>query len=544
VSHHLRPRTWAPAVLLTVGALALPASPAFASRGQESVFQDDPQVLTGSDSQIDARMATLQRLGVDRIRVSMLWRAVAPAEGSTTRPAFGPGGASNPAAYPKDAFFAYDRLLTLAARHGLQVYFCITGPAPLWATANPNKREGQANPRSSEYRAFVTAVGQRYSGTYPAPKSPTRAGPTLPRVSMWSLYNEPNQPGWLRPQAVRVGRKVIPRSPRLYRSLEENGYAALRATGHGRDRILLAETAPRGSKSLGRTSPMRPLLFIRELYCLDRRTRPYRGKAAKARGCPTTRSGRRKFVGRHPGLFRSSAWAHHPYALELPPQFGDRTRDQVTLAVLPRLTRTLDRIFRRYHKRRRLGIWLTEYGYQSRPPDPFTGFRPKVQAAYINQGEYMAYRYRRVRSMSQFLLVDEPPDTSVSPGNPRYWGSTFQTGLVQRSGRRKPAFGAYQRPAFASPQRVRGGGRVRVWGGLRSAPNGRKLSGKLQFRARGARKWKSVRRFSTRNFHNYVTVNTRARKGQRHTGYYRLLWRNPAGGKALTSRATYVKLRR
>lgn len=540
---NLRPRTWAPALLLTAAALALP-SPALASRGQESVFQDDPQLLTGSDSQIDARMATLQHLGVDRLRVSMLWRAVAPGQNSKTRPAFGAGGASNPGAYPTSSFFAYDRIVTLAARHGLQVYFCITGPAPLWATANPNKGEGQAEPRSSDYRDFTTAVGTRYSGTYPAPPSPTRAEATLPRVSMWSLYNEPNQPGWLRPQAVTAGRKKIPRSPRLYRSLEENGYAALRATGHGGDRILLAETAPRGSKALRRTAPMRPLLFIRELYCLDRRIRPYRGRAAKARGCPTTRSGRRKFVARHPGLFRSTAWAHHPYALELPPQIGDITRDQVTLAVLPRLTRTLDRIFRHYRKHRRLGIWLTEYGYQSRPPDPFTGFRPKVQSAYINQAEYMAYRNRRVRSMSQFLLVDEPPDTTVSPRNPRYWGSTFQTGLVLRSGRRKPAFTAYQRPAYASPERVRGGGRVRVWGGLRSAPNGARLSGRLQFRSRGARKWKTVRRFSTRNFHNYVVVNTRASKGQRHTGYYRLLWRNPAGGKALASRASYVKLRR
>ena len=34
---------------------------------------------------------------------------------------------------------------------------------------------------------------------------------------MWSIWNEPNQPGWLRPQAQRVGRRTVPTSPRPYR---------------------------------------------------------------------------------------------------------------------------------------------------------------------------------------------------------------------------------------------------------------------------------------------------------------------------------------
>ena len=55
----------------------------------------------------------------------------------------------------------------------------------------------------------MQAAGLRYSGRY--------AG--LPRVSSWSIWNEPNQPGWLAPQWRRVGDTWVPNSPRLYRQL-------------------------------------------------------------------------------------------------------------------------------------------------------------------------------------------------------------------------------------------------------------------------------------------------------------------------------------
>lgn len=560
---------------VAAAAIILAAAPgAQASSRMESVFQDDPSLITGSDQKVENTMATLAGLGVDRVRVSVLWRSLAPATRSPTRPRFGGGGEADPAAYPAPAWNTYDRIVDAARRYGLSTYFTITGPAPLWATANTARRQRQANPNASDFRAFVTAVGRRYSGSYrdedivtpPAPQpgndngsgglgglfggnqpqqpaGPTRTpGPILPRVSFWSIYNEPNQPGWLRPQARRVGRSVVPDSPRIYRSLQDAGYAALRATGHGRDTILLAETAPRGSKHLGRVTPMRPLLFIRELYCLKRNYRPYTGRAAKVRGCPTTRAGRRRFVSQHPGLFNSSAWAHHPYALEVPPHVADRTRDQVTIASLPRLTRTLDHVFRRYGKRRRLGVWLTEYGYQSDPPDPFTGFPYRTQAAYINQGEDIGFRNRRIRSTSQFLLVDDKPDTSVPRRDPRYWGSTFQTGLVTLGGKRKPAFIAYQRPIDVTPARARRGRRLRIWGGLRSAPNGRRLGADLQFKRKGGRRWIKLRRVSTRSLRGYVTTRVRVRGRLAHTGYYRLVWSNPRGGRALSSRAAYVPL--
>ena len=504
---------------------------------------DDSELVFGTEDKVEATFATMRSLGVDRVRVSVLWRVVAPEPTTRTRPAFGAGGPSDPAAYPSGAWDRYDRIVSAARRHGIELLFSVTGPGPIWASSEPARDEPMLDPSPSEFGAFVTAVGRRYSGTYaderPEPPPPPRGlfdppppprppAAVLPRVSMWSLWNEPNQPGWLRPQAQRDGGRVVPASPRVYRSLQDAGYAGLTATGHGGDTIVLAETAPRGTERLSGVSPMRPLLFIRELYCLDRKLRPYGGRAARQRACPADAATRRRFVADHPGLFRSTGWAHHPYGLEVSPSTPDRQPDQVTLAVLSRLTTTLDRIFRRYGVARRLPVWLTEYGYQINPPAPIIGHSWRRQAAWINEADYSAHRNPRVRSVARFLLVDDGPNLNVTPADPRYWGSTFQSGLVSLEGRRKPSFASYARPIHVSRSRVRRGGSVALYGQLRPARNGAPLSADIEFRPRGSGRWTPVRRLSVQSLPNSLLTNVRITR----SGSLRLAWRDPAAGSA------------
>ena len=542
------------ATLAAVAIALLSPAGALAAASQESIVMDDSELVFAGDTKVETTFATMRSLGVDRVRVSVLWNLVAPDPRSKTRPAFGDGGASDPAAYRPGAWDRYDRIVTAARRYGIELLFCITGPGPLWASSHPAREEAMLDPSAREFGAFVTAVGRRYSGSYaderpappprrglqlfppPPPETPTTI---LPRVSMWSIWNEPNQPGWLRPQATRVGSRRIPASPRVYRGLQDAGYGGLHVSGHSRDTIVLAETAPRGTASLSDTSPMRPLLFIRELYCLDRRLRPYAGRAARERGCPVDAAGRRRFVTDHPGLFHSTGWAHHPYGLEVSPSTPDPQRDQVTLAVLSRLTRTLDGIFRRYRINRRLPVWLTEYGYQTDPPDPIIGVSWRRQAAWINEADYIAYRNPRVRSVSQFLVVDDGPNRKVSPTDPRYWGSTFQSGLVALDGRRKPAFGAYQRPIHVSRSRVRRGRSVLLYGQLRPARASAPLTAEVQFRPRGSRRFRPVRRVSVRSFRNTLLTSVRMVR----SGALRLAWRDPAaGGRVQRSRAVDVRV--
>jgi len=537
------------AAAAAVAALAVPAPSASASPGQESIFQDDNLLVSGSDQQVEATMGTLRSLGVDRVRISVFWRFVAPGVNSASRPSFGGRSAADPAAYGAAAWNRYDRIVTAARRYGVGVLFSVTGPAPKWATGDKSEERGLVDPDAREFGSFVTAVGRRYSGSYadeqpqpasrasglfgpspqPAPSAPPRV---LPRVSMFSIWNEPSQPGWLRPQAV--GRR--PASPHIYRGLVDAAWSGLQASGHGGDNILIGELAPRGTRRLT-SGPMTPLLFLRELYCVDRRMRPFRGGAASARGCPANAAGRRRFRSRHPALFEAPGFAHHPYALEVAPSSVDVIRDQVTIASLGRLTRTLDRLQRRYGSRRRMPIWLTEYGYQTNPPDPtIVGQRWSRQAAYINEGDHIAYRNKRVRSVAQFLLVDDQPNRDVPRSNIRYWGSTFQSGLVTIGGRRKPSFFSYQRPVDASPKRVRRGRTVRVFGQLRPAANGSLVRASLQFRRAGSRRWRTLRRVSSRSARNYVRPRVRVRS----SGRFRFVWRE--GRRRVATRSSPVRV--
>ena len=453
---------------------------------------------------------------------------------SATRPDFGAGGPSDPAAYESAAWNIYDRVVNAAARNGIGMLFTVTGPGPLWASSDPSRNDKPWDPSAGDFEQFVTAVGRRYSGTYadeqpvqppppsglplpllgPPPPPPPPPPEILPRVSMWSIWNEPNQPGWLRPQS----KGQLPSSPIMYRALQDAGYAGLAASGHGDDTYLLAETAPKGAPTLGERDALRPLLFIRELYCVDAQLTPYTGQAATDRGCPADPAG---FAAAHPGLFRASGFAHHPYAFEVAPSTVDPIQDQVTLAVLPRLFDTLDGIFRSYGSNHQLPVWLTEYGYQTNPPDPIDGISLKRQAAYLNQAEYMAYRQPRVRSTAQFLLVDDGPNKDWPPSHHRYWDGTFQTGLLTEQGKRKNAFAAYRLPIHLSSSRVRRGRTVRLFGANRPAAGGA-LPVNVEFRKRGAASWRVVRRLTTGNARGYVIVKLKARAA----GAYRLAWEN------------------
>src|SRR5207302_1510980 len=94
----------------------------------------------------------------------------------------------------------------------------------------------------------------------------------------------------LAPQGV-PGHLTIENSPRIYRALLDSGWNALHGTGHGGDTILFGEVAPRGAPTWGVFSGMKPLIFLRALYCLDSHYHTLRGLAAAQRGCPTNASG-------------------------------------------------------------------------------------------------------------------------------------------------------------------------------------------------------------------------------------------------------------
>jgi hypothetical protein len=572
-------RRGALALCLCVAAAAPLAVPpgAPAATDQETQFQDDTLLVFRTPSQVAQTLDTLRSLGVDRIRVSMYWDIIAPSPTEATKPSF---NAADPSSYPQDGWRRYDLIDRLATERGIAVNWNLMSPAPAWASArssDPNFT-GHYYPDPQEYGQWAQAVGARYSGSYvpppntsantggsgsggggsggglpiPLPGAHTAAqarvaaadpvaraadtGGALPRVSFYSLWNEGNEYHFLAPQWGFAGSQVIEPAGAIYRSLVDAGFAGLVASGHGRDTILIGETAPKGKSHPGPTNSIKPLLFLRAVYCMGPSLRPLTGSVASALGCPTSDQVR-QFPAQHPALFQATGWGHHPYSLVTPPGLRSADRDDVGFADLGRLTTSLRTIFSRYGARRAgLPIYLTEFGYQSRPPDPF-GFPPALQAAFLNQSEFQAYGNRQIRSYSQFLLVDDKPLTQYPVNSTLYW-STFQTGIVGLNGARKPSYYAFRLPVYLPITRRRSPGSLRVWGDLRPAANGTRQTASVQFRPRGrGARWRAIGRLSTTNPRNYVDGRVRFTR----SGNVRLAWSNPAGG-TLYSREVGVSI--
>ena len=128
------------------------------------------------------------------------------------------------------------------------------------------------------------------------------------------------------------------------------------------------------------------------------------------------------------GLRRFDAWAHHPYASRPTesPTAKPKGKDTVILGNLGDLTKELTRL---YGQKR---IWITEYGYQTRPPDKTFGVAWKTQAKYLAQAFSIARKNPRVDMMIWFLVKDES----------RLAG--WQSGFFTTAGKRKPAYTAFR----------------------------------------------------------------------------------------------------
>ena len=470
------------ALLLALAAVAvMAAGPAHASTTQESIFQDDA-VLTGDDPDVRARaLDELQALGVDTVRALVLWNRLAPDPTSSTKPAG--FDASNPDAYPDGNWARYDQLVRGAQERGIQILFTPTGPGPGWASdcRGSYSQRRVCRPNPDEFGAFVKAVGRRY-----------------PSVRRWSIWNEPNQAGWLTPQISGTSKGPAPEAPHRYRRLVQSATAALGESGHGGDQILLGETAPIGrtTGALSKRS-LAPVVFWRELFCLSSRGKRLTGSSARVRGCTS------------PKRLAVTGAAHHPYTKSAfrPPTDRGGPND-MPLASIGRLSLWLDRGARAgWMPRRGMPIYATEYGFQTNPPDRYSGVSQSRQAEYINRSEYMSWRTGRVRSVAQYELFDE-----------RDIGA-FQTGLRFRNGRAKSGYAAYRLPIWAFKR----GSYKYVWGMVRPAGDGQtaavqKLSGG---------RWRTVRTVAVGASRRFVYLKTRT-----SSKYFRLVWNGKVSRKA------------
>jgi hypothetical protein len=538
-------------VALAACALAPPAlAPrARASSTQVSILMDDDQLVYASQRHMLQTLRTLHALGVNVVKVSLVWQLVAPKPNASTKPRFDD---TDPAAYPAGAWSRYDALVEAAERLGMKVYFLLIGPAPRWAVpkGQPHSQGPSLGyaPILRDFRDFVLAVGRRYSGAYVppapphAPTSTSVAGVTiptitatqpqapppepLPRVDYWGIWNEPNERSWLNPwYRTLSGHRRALIQPELYRGIVDAAWAGLSASDHSSDTVLIGETANRGV--------LTPAQFVRGLYCVGSNLKPLRGAAAQAIGCPTSGSAQ-DFVAVHPGLFESAGFAHHPYGFDVAPNRRYPDGSFITLYNLPSLERLLNGIFVTYglHPAGGVPLYLTEWGYKTDPPNPYAHVSPAEQAAWLDEGDYMTWREPFVRSLAQFLLIDSPPKPHTPKGSPLYW-STFQTGLENTNGRPKPAFYSYRLPIWLPS--ARHGAHVYVWGQLRLADPGSTEVVAVEFKGLGSSQWQAVAYLQTDSPEGFLSGEVALPAA----GSVRLAWQEP-GGAMIHSRTVAV----
>jgi hypothetical protein len=428
-------------LLLTALAL-LPVSAAHA-RSTEIGITDDRILLPGGPK-ADQAVAEWVKLGVDNVRIFAHWGKIAP----KTRPA---GWDPENPATPGYQWFYVDQAINRVRRAGMSVTLTITGPGPVWSSAKPKRRQPAYKPRAGSYAAFAKAVALRFGD----------------RVDRYILWNEPNIHTWLMPQAKCKRGRCTPVSPHLYRGLVRAAYPAVKAADPGAE-VVIGALSPRGQRLRNAKTVMRPLLFLRRLGCRTDGFKRMRSGACK-RFKPATGDG----------------FAIHPYSSTFAPTRAHPNRDDVSLGSLSRLTKTLDRLQRTKALRattRRFGVYVDEYGYQTRPPDPIAGVTLTRQDRWLQQAAYIAWRNSRVRLLTQYLWRDEPPSSKGSYGG-------WQSGLRFASRRAKPSLAHFDTPFWVD------GDRNRLWGQIR--PGGRHTL-TVQSRRDGAgKKWRKLARVTT-----------------------------------------------
>jgi hypothetical protein len=478
----LAPRTILLAVLLSLLAVAWPA--AAGAQAPETVLQDDALFLHSDEDGIRAGLQQARELGIERVRLTAGWSVIAPQPASPSVPA---GDLTDPAAYSAGSWHNLDRAVRLTVDAGLRPMIDIAFWAPRWATSAPEDQTDRLRTAidPAQYARFAAAVAARYRGGYVPPPdggaSAVAASPSpdsnllerllgglglgraaaqkvvapasepLPAVDIFTIWNEPNHAGFLLPQWRRQGGRYVPDSPRTYRVMVRAAYPAIKAAAP-QSTVLIGATSSGGSSVAGRNG-VPPLLFLRELACVDRRLR-----AKTTADC----------AGFTP--IPGDGWAHHPYSLRTRPDALPHNPDNLPVAATGRLLRTLRKLVSAGRLSPRLAdLYLTEYGYETNPPDPRAPFSPAQQPVMLAWAEYLGTRDPAVKMWSQFQLRDRPGHRA-GPDMRRF--GDWQTGLIDAEGVAKPALSLFRTPGFARCRTVRGRRVVAVWGRLRGTETG------------------------------------------------------------------------
>jgi len=462
-----------------LGALASIPAPALASHNEAVYFEGSTDLLNAATR--PHAIAQLKTLGVKALRVELSWYDVAPGQKSATKPSF---EATNPGAY---AWGEYDALIHEAQHLGWKVLLTVTSPVPRWATSN-KAAPYITSPDDQDFEQFMTAVGRHYGSSV-----------------LYSIWNEPNHPAFLRPQFTSKGQ---PASPRVYRGLYQAGYAGLQAAGIAHPQVLMGETAPFGydtiSRSMRRHEGARaalhdvaPLAFLRGVLCLNNRYR-------KSGSCSE---------------LQTAGYGHHAYTLPAGPYYKPPEADDVTIGVLSRLSNALNKAAAAHAIPGGVPIYLTEFGVQTNPPNKELGVSYAKQAQFDAIDEHIAWSNPRVTAFSQYLLKDDPLSSGPAGASVNGGFIGFQTGLETVKGAPKPLYYSWPVPLTVT----KSGHGYSLWGLIRPALGSTKAT--ILVKRRGARRFMTLKTVTTNSLGYWSFASSTQGTA------WRVRWVSPSGVK-------------
>lgn len=297
---------------------------------------------------------------------------------------------------PADSHYNWSYLdagVTEAVQAGLNPVLLVDG-APTWAqrcTPPPGlQATALCDPDPAALASFASAAARRYSGGFGG----------LPRVQYWQGLNEPNLTLFFFPQLNTEGKAL---SPGLYRALINSFYSAVKAVDPS-NLVLAAGLGPTELRGYN----IGPMRFTRELLCMkgDAHPKPNRNKACVG--------------GVHFDIFDI-----HPYTTGGPTHEGQPNDVQMgDLPKLQRLLKAADKAGRIRGQFRRTPLWITEFSWDSNPPDP-GGLPMKTLTQWTAEAMHEAWA-AGVTRFFWYSLRDEP----FLPGVPA--SMTVQSGLYFR----------------------------------------------------------------------------------------------------------------
>ncbi len=323
--------------------------------------------------------------GAQMVRLQLYWGGAAP----TTRPA-----SWNPA-NPNDPAYdwgASDEAVRNAVAAGLTPVIQVDG-TPSWAQRcqTPSVFPGAiCDPNPGDLRDFATAVAARYSGRTNG----------VPAVKYFQGLNEPNLSLFFFPQYEANGK---PLSPFMYRDLINAFYFGVKAA----EPNALVLAAGLGPVAVPQYT-IGPIQFARLMLCMtgsNKKPRPVKGDCG--------------------GGVHFDIFAMQPYSTGGPTHEGRQNDVQIgDLPKLQRLIEAANKAGRIKSVYKRVPLWVTEFSWDSRPPDP-NGLPIAIETRWVPEALHTAWS-AGVSNFFWFSLRDDPRDPS------RKFSETLESGLYFR----------------------------------------------------------------------------------------------------------------